>query len=296
MMIKKTVKSKDAKSESTAAAILKKRDIQYWIFYLEENSAVPGSNIMADLSGLESWDNFPQCLIDMGLIHRCSVKEWLQIHSRIRLGEKEISTEIRVIENGTPVWKRIQYTTDFDEQGNPISATGIAENISAYKSLAENYAEASKQCGVTIWSFDLANKTIYDFNNASHIKAFDGVRTINNVPEVFAAPDSSMCIHDVPAMYEMYDRIYAGEKTASSISRWKNKGSDILWWYEISYTTIFDDDGKPIRAIGTGLDISERVRLEARYEEEIKWRNVHSQDVIGSFKMNLTQNTCGDGQ
>ncbi|MEG2037942.1 MAG: histidine kinase dimerization/phospho-acceptor domain-containing protein, partial [Ruthenibacterium sp.] len=30
--------------------------------------------------------------------------------------------------------------------------------------------------------------------------------------------------------------------------------------------------------------------------EEIKWRKVHNKDVIGSFKMNLTQNICEDGQ
>ncbi|MEG1870156.1 MAG: histidine kinase dimerization/phospho-acceptor domain-containing protein, partial [Oscillospiraceae bacterium] len=42
-------------------------------------------------------------------------------------------------------------------------------------------------------------------------------------------------------------------------------------------------------------DITERVRLEQRYEEEIKWRKIHNQDVIGSYKMNLTQNICEDG-
>ncbi|MEF9988854.1 MAG: hypothetical protein RR797_07235, partial [Christensenella sp.] len=30
--------------------------------------------------------------------------------------------------------------------------------------------------------------------------------------------------------------------------------------------------------------------------EEIKWRKVHNLDVIGSYKMNLTQNICEDGQ
>ncbi|MEG1520395.1 MAG: ATP-binding protein, partial [Clostridia bacterium] len=33
-----------------------------------------------------------------------------------------------------------------------------------------------------------------------------------------------------------------------------------------------------------------------KYNEEIKWRKVHNQDIIGSFKMNLTLNTCDGGQ
>ncbi|MEG0703580.1 MAG: hypothetical protein RR449_08410, partial [Christensenella sp.] len=101
---------------------------------------------------------------------------------------------------------------------------------------------------------------------------------------------------DAPALFEMFDKLFAGEKTAKSVGRWGNGDDSVWWWYEIAYTTIFDDEGKPLRAIGTAIDITERVRLEERYDEEIKWRKVHNKDVMGSFKMNLTQNTCEDGQ
>ena len=173
---------------------------------------------------------------------------------------------------------------------------GNAEKLQELQELQENYALAAKQCGVTLWTFDLAEKLIYNFSNASHIKAFEGVTTIPNVPEVFAQPDSPMYPEDVAEMNEMFRKLYAGEKAAKSVSRWRNKDSDALWWYEISYTTLFDEDGKPVKAIGTAMDISERVRLEARYEEELKWRKIHNQDVLGSFKLNLTQNICEDGQ
>ncbi|MEG1988680.1 MAG: PAS domain-containing protein, partial [Oscillibacter sp.] len=171
-----------------------------------------------------------------------------------------------------------------------------ADKLKELQELQENYALASKQCGVTLWTFDLAEKLIYNFSNASHIKAFEGVTTIPNVPEVFAQPDSPMLPEDFPGMQEMFRKLYAGEKAIKSVSRWRNKDSDALWWYEISYTTIFDEDGKPVKAIGTAIDISERVRLEERYEEELKWRKIHNQDVLGSFKLNLTQNICEDGQ
>ncbi|MEG1647136.1 MAG: PAS domain-containing protein, partial [Clostridia bacterium] len=108
--------------------------------------------------------------------------------------------------------------------------------------------------------------------------------------------DSPLNPEDFAALKEMFGKVYAGKKTASSIGRWWNKDHNVWWWYEISYTTIFDDDGKPIKAIGTATDITERIRLEDRYNEEIKWRKVHNLDVIGSYKMNLTQNICEDGQ
>ncbi|MEG1859100.1 MAG: response regulator [Christensenellaceae bacterium] len=164
------------------------------------------------------------------------------------------------------------------------------------KLLEETYARAAKQCGVTLWMFNFAEKLIYNFNNLTHIKAFDGISSFHNVPEVFSEKGSPLYPDDVQALNEMFDKLYAGEKTAKSVGRWGNEDEDVWWWYEISYTTIFDDDGKPLKAIGTAIDITERVRLEERYNEEIKWRKVHNHDVMGSFKMNLTKNTCEDGQ
>ncbi|MEG1878679.1 MAG: ATP-binding protein, partial [Pseudoflavonifractor sp.] len=160
----------------------------------------------------------------------------------------------------------------------------------------ETYALAAKQCGVTLWTFDIASKTIYDLSNATHIKIFDTMSVIHNVPEVFAQPDSPLNPADFPALNAMFDKVFAGEKTAKSVGRWRNEDRDQWWWYEIAYTSLYDEEGRPYKAIGTAIDISERMRLEERYNEEIKWRKVHNLDVMGSFKLNLTQNTCEDGQ
>ncbi|MEF9940209.1 MAG: response regulator [Clostridium sp.] len=180
----------------------------------------------------------------------------------------------------------------------------MGEQLDMYKSkktaemiqLEKTYAQAVKQCGITLWMFDFATKTIYDLDNASHIKAFDGVSIINNIPDAFTTDNSPLHPDDAPAYFKMFEELFAGAEGAKSVSRWWNEDHKIWWWYEISYTTMFDDDGKPVKALGTAVDITERVRLEERYEEEIKWRKVHNQDVFGSFKLNLTQNICEDGQ
>ncbi|MEG2455985.1 MAG: histidine kinase dimerization/phospho-acceptor domain-containing protein, partial [Oscillospiraceae bacterium] len=162
--------------------------------------------------------------------------------------------------------------------------------------LRETYAQAARQCGVTMWRFDFAQRRMYDFHSAMQLGCFDRVTEIPNVPEVFAQAGSSLHPEDVPAFLAMFDALFAGAKTATSIGRWQDRGGKSSWWYETTYTTQFDADGTPLWAIGTAIDITGRVRLEARYHEELQWRKVHNADVIGSYKMNLTQNICEDGQ
>ncbi|MEG0355749.1 MAG: ATP-binding protein, partial [Lachnospiraceae bacterium] len=130
-----------------------------------------------------------------------------------------------------------------------------------------------KQSGLTYWNLDLDRDIAKPFFNGYLLH-----------PE------------DVPAFYEMHDKILAGEKTAKSVGRWKKSEKDMWCWNEVVCSTIFDEQGIPVKVVGSAIDISERVRLEERYNEEIEWRKIHNQDVLGSFKMNLTQNTCEDGQ
>ncbi|MEG1940518.1 MAG: response regulator [Eubacterium sp.] len=169
------------------------------------------------------------------------------------------------------------------------------------KQIEETYAQAAKQCGIILWNFDFESRAIYDLNNAIGINAmgingFDTIGAIYNVPEVFVKNNSLLHPDDVPNLFEMFNKLFSGEKMAKSVGRWRNNSHKNYQWYEITYTTIFDKSGKPFRAIGTAVDITERIRLAERYNEEIKWRKVHNKDVIGSFKMNLTQNICEDGQ
>ncbi|MEG1720062.1 MAG: response regulator, partial [Pseudoflavonifractor sp.] len=282
--------------EDRLVAVLKHCNVEYWTYNPATDEAWVGANAMAELGAEKCWSHFPQRLLDMGLIHKNSAEKWLQMHRRLRQGETELVEEIQVIEQGTPTWKKIQYHSEPHASGLLASALGIAENISDYKIQAENYSWAAKQCGVTMWMFDLREKMIYGLNNASHMRIFDDYTVIHNVPEVFVQPDSLLFQEDGPAMLAMFDRIYAGDKSATSIGRWWNEGHDSWLWYEISYTNVFDEEGRPVKAIGTSIDISERIRLEERYREELKWRKVHNQDVLGSYKMNLSQNICEDGQ
>ncbi|MEG1858072.1 MAG: hypothetical protein RR216_04975, partial [Pseudoflavonifractor sp.] len=75
--------------------------------------------------------------------------------------------------------------------------------------LRETYAQAARQCGVTMWRFDFAQRRMYDFHSAMQLGCFDGVTEIFKVPEVFAQADSSLHPEDVPAFLAMFDALFA---------------------------------------------------------------------------------------
>ncbi|MEG0762613.1 MAG: response regulator [Oscillospiraceae bacterium] len=169
------------------------------------------------------------------------------------------------------------------------------QNNDLTERIEDAYIQAVKQCGVSIWTFDFASKSIYNLNNATQFKVCDGIGSIHNILSEISKSTSSFNQEDLPDVKEMFDRLYAGEKTVKKVCRWWNKEKSDWLSYEISYTNIFDANNKPYKAIGTAINITDRIRLENRYNEEIKWRKVHNKDVIGSFKMNLTKNICEDG-
>ncbi|MEF9971916.1 MAG: hypothetical protein RR731_06360, partial [Oscillospiraceae bacterium] len=82
--------------------ILKHCGIHYWSFDPVSDKGVSGLNAMSELGTLKTWDNFPQALIDMGLIHKNSAEKWLEMHRRIKKGEPQVISEIEVIQDGKP--------------------------------------------------------------------------------------------------------------------------------------------------------------------------------------------------
>lgn len=65
-------------------------------------------------------------------------------------------------------------------------------------------------------------------------------------------------------------------------------------WLHIRYTSIPDEDGHCIKAIGSGIDITEQKQIEARYEEENVRRHAIEKDIIETCSFNITENRLID--
>lgn len=136
-----------------------------------------------------------------------------------------------------------------------------------------------------VWEYDILNKRI--------TMDTQGLEDIyENVPDstiemALIYPD------DIPRYIDLYNKVKDGEAYASTELR-RIQADGRLIWEKLEYTTIFDENGKPIRAVGVSNDISAQKTAEKRYREEQAFRQIADPDTIISFCINCTTDTIED--
>lgn len=61
-------------------------------------------------------------------------------------------------------------------------------------------------------------------------------------------------------------------------------------WHRVRYHTLFDKNGRPERAIGTAVDITEQVSAERQYKEIVAVQDALAKQALDFFVFNLTKN------
>ncbi|MEG0862987.1 MAG: response regulator [Clostridia bacterium] len=273
--------------------ILEHAKLQAWIYDPVLRVGYQELRRLDERGHAEIIQNFPQPLIDSGFIHADSARDFFEMHEHIARGEKHVIAEIKMKDKDRYLWKRVQYSvTSTDENGAPLKAIGTAESIDIYKRAEESFLQAAKQSGLTAWVFDIESKTISSIANLSH-SVFDD-QFLQNIPESII---SAGLVHpdDVENYRSFYASVSKGEASAKNLSRWLCNQTD--WrWKETTYTTFYDDLGIAVKAIGSAVDVTEKMELEDRYQQEIEHRKLLTKDVTSSFWLNLTKNICMEGQ
>lgn len=169
----------------------------------------------------------------------------------------------------------------------------IRKIAQALKESKEKYLIATKNADFSVWELDIINRRIIQSEHSREVHG--NTKVIENVPESII--DSGYVMEeDIDRFLEMYNKIIAGEPSVEGEFWVKSKNKSDYWCERVAYTTIFDKQGKPIKAIGSSKDITIEKEIEKKYNEEIYYRTCVDTDVIGSFHFNLTKNWCGEGQ
>ena len=278
-----------SQAQKKLTAAITHAGLAYWEYDVKNHLAHLNDVSIAEYKLTRVLENYPQSVYDSGAIVPESVAAYQGLIDAVNAGKPSVMADIKTIDaDGKAVWKRVRFTTLFDEKNRPCWAVATAETIDEFKSLEQQFAITAAQTGIESWIYDIGSRTI--IRTATTDKDYGVESVISNIPDSLLETGA---IHkdDAAAVHEMYHKIESGEKAVSAKARMFRPDLGEYVYHQISYTVLFDKRGNPIRAIGTGVDISKQMDLEKQYREALDgYRNVPKENVLLSAYCNITHN------
>ena len=200
------------------------------------------------------------------------------------------STEYRIThKNGSCIWVLDKGTVLY-RKGKPVKVQCVLTDITPHKQNEEarrvdemRYLTVLKQLDAAMFDYNIVTRQLTLYENDANLYAVsntleDGPETLIRIGAI--RPDF------VPAYREMYRKIHAGEPFANCFIN-SIDTDKIIHEYELSLTTIYDEEHKPIRAIGMKRDISQIRHLQ----REHRFSQTLVRDKKFVFEANVTENT-----
>ncbi len=273
--------------------VLDKANIYYWRYDVQKDICYSGYRSIQEFQMPEIVENAPFSFAEQGFIHPDSIEDYLQLHLDMKKGLPYSEKNIRMSNRfNNACWYHVKITNSFDKAGKPTIALAIANEISDYKNLEECFNFAIQHEGMNIWTYDFATDTIRnDSNGDSHLP----YGTISNVPDSII---DSCTIHpdDIKEFRAMFNRLKTNGDNLGCIIRVYNKTNSDYDWMHITYSLLYDQHGKPIKAMGTSKNINEKMEAEEKSRVFQTYQRMALSNTLMSCRLNLTTNRCGDFQ
>ena len=195
--------------------------------------------------------------------------------------------------NGNIIWVSIKGRLIVDDDGiekgiwilNDITDLKNAEQ--KLKINEERFRIALKQTSNTIFEYDIKTKSL--LNTSKEIDKYNIYKITKNVP--YSLVESGVIHKDFSDDFiNMYENVINGAKKASCVVKMKLPDENYIW-NKVTLTTIFDEDGNPVRAIGIQEDISKQKEAEIRYNQEGKYHSAILSEAMITYEINVSKDT-----
>lgn len=180
-------------------------------------------------------------------------------------------------------------------QDGPLVLIGMIMDITERRELEirlqrteQLFKIARKYTRLSMWEFDIQNKRIIQTEESRMTHGFGEI--IDNVPETLI---ESQYVHpeSIEEICQMYKRLEEGEGIVTAEVRVKTRGKEnSYWWEKITYTITQWDHGEPVWAVGVSEDVTARREAEIRVFQEETMRELLTEDLLLSFRVNMDQN------
>ena len=177
-----------------------------------------------------------------------------------------------------------------------VDITASKEAEAKREKMRRMYEAAVSEVNLVVWEYDIGARRIIMADN--EFTEFDYRKF--GLPKVIEDAPASLMKHideaDRQTFLDLYHAVENGAPRASCEVWYKLQPGQEPRCERISYTTIFNADGDPVSAVGVGQNITARKLEEEKYSRFYKQLAEANPDTLGSFRMNLSTDWCGDGQ
>ncbi|MEG0779455.1 MAG: ATP-binding protein [Oscillospiraceae bacterium] len=285
-------KSRDelAKTQKKLAAAIDHAGLAYWEYDIVNSRAYLNAISTTEYTLDEIIENYPAALYETGTIHPDSIALYDSLMQAVRSGEPTARADIKTIDaGGNLVWKRVRFTTLFDEMNKPFWAVATAESIDDYKSLESRFTTVLEQNHIDTWLYNLSRHTIIQNHNTEGIYGIHGGE-IPDVPESLIA--GKQCHpEDVTLFRDFYRRLHRGEAQVSvTVRLWDIRAQSYIW-KRCTYTILPSSNGAESYALGSAVEVTDQMEARQKYKDALQYRyRTLGENVILAGHCNVTRN------
>ena len=232
-------------------------------------------------------DDYANEMLKRGFIHPDDAEAFRELHRRIEAGENEAEAVIRRRSpSGGYRWERVRYTRLRDEDGRLVKVLGTSADMDAYKELEERFQATIRQTGIAVGIYDIRSNHFDTFFRDREFHFDDGPEGVIRAGVVYP--------EDKEKYRSLFRRMAQGDRSAEGLVRFSSAPGSEFRWTHVVLNQIPDRDGNPFRAMLTQKDVTEQVRQEMRYREELLRRKATENDGFLTVSLNVTQDTVQD--
>lgn len=173
--------------------------------------------------------------------------------------------------DGSDVWVRNYVSLLRDGAGNPKCGTAVTQDITERKRAEADLRDSEERLRLALIA---ANQGLYDLNvqTGEAIVTPAYAEMLGYDPAEFQETNARWRdrLHpdDVPVVYQAYEDYVAGKLDSYQVEfRQRTKSGDWKWLLSIGRIVAWDQDGQPLRMLGTHTDITDRKQAETEREQ-----------------------------
>ncbi|MEG2087559.1 MAG: diguanylate cyclase [Angelakisella sp.] len=227
----------------------------------------------------------------LSLIYPLDIKEvCLKCRNKLIMGES-YTVQYRIVrKDGRIIWVLENGSLLMAKSSGIQSVQCILTDITVQQEQAEalrlnerRYQTMMQLSEVVIFEYNIVTRELVFFNGANSIYGLPSV--VSGGPEALIA--TGTIAPDTVAPYrKMYRDIRGGAPSAQCFIR-VHSVDGAVYDFKLSLTTIYDDEGKPVYAIGIRKNVSEMMQLQR--EEQFRKTLVSDKNYL--YEVNITNDT-----